>query len=98
MRSAPAVHLWGRGLRRFGEPIPTWYRFAYKLWDRNADLWAPVGIHLVLRFAHWWGGARWVIERETMLWEVRSTGRPSALLKEGGYYRDHWFHTGEWAA
>ena len=66
---------------RDGPAIPGWYRGAYVCLDRNADVCAPIGIHLILRAFDRWRRHRWAAERLGVRLGTYD-------LEEGGYYRD----------
>lgn len=68
----------------------------YRLRDRDSWLWARWQIAPFVKAWYWYLGARWCVERWSIEWEIRQTGKRSTLIREGDYYRNHWFHTGEY--
>ena len=46
-----------------GFPLPWTHKFAYRWFDRDIEIWAWPGLHLVLRAGRWYMMHRWALER-----------------------------------
>ena len=59
----PIMRIDGQWTWATGGPPPRTHRYAYRLFDRDQDIWAWSGLHLVLRAANWYRSHRWALER-----------------------------------
>jgi len=70
---------------------PKTHRYAYRLFERDLEVWAWPGLYLVLRAANWYRSHRWTLERWGTWRRYKHKKWFCFVVKEGDYYSNgHW--------